>query len=192
MKILTGSENPVKIEAVREAFSHYFDDITVVGIPVQSNVGGQPFNDETFEGAHNRALLLRKMNAERSMNGQFFIGLEGGVLNCYSRWFVFGAVCIIDSTGRVGFGGSPLFEIPSRVSSRLADGTELGDIVDEITGDRNTKQKEGAIGLLSRGFMKRKDLYTSALVCALVPFLNADFFNDQDTEHTFEKPHGNG
>ena len=42
MKILTGSKNPVKVEAVREAFSHYFDDITVIGIPVQSNVAGQP------------------------------------------------------------------------------------------------------------------------------------------------------
>ena len=184
MKILTGSENPVKIEAVREAFSHYFDDITVVGIPVQSNVGRQPFNDETFEGAHNRALLLREINAERRMNGQFFIGLEGGVLKCYSRWFVLGAVCIIDSNGRVGFGGSPLFEIPAHISSRLTDGTELGDIIDEITGDRNTKQKEGAIGLFSRGVIKRKDLYTSAVICAVGPFLNADLFTEQNSTQT--------
>ena len=190
MKILTGSKNPVKVEAVREAFSHYFDDITVIGIPVQSNVAGQPFNEETFEGAHNRALSLRKINTERRMNGQFFIGLEGGVLNCYSRLFVFGAVCIVDFTGRVGFGGSPLFEIPSHVSSRLADGTELGDIIDEIMGDRNTKQKEGAIGLFSRGIIKRKDLYTSAVVCALVPFLNADLFTDRNNKHNSHVPHG--
>ena len=32
MKILTGSENPVKIEVGREAFSHYFADISVTGI----------------------------------------------------------------------------------------------------------------------------------------------------------------
>ena len=89
MKILTGSENQVKVEAVREAFSQYFDDITVVGIPVQSNVGGQPFNEEAFRGAHNRALSLRNISTERGMNGRFFVGLEGGVLNCYSRWFVF-------------------------------------------------------------------------------------------------------
>ena len=43
MKILTGSENPVKVEAVREAFSQYFDDMTVVGIPVQSEKLGTSY-----------------------------------------------------------------------------------------------------------------------------------------------------
>jgi len=37
MKILVGSQNPVKLEATREAFSAYFDTVEVTGIGVSSN-----------------------------------------------------------------------------------------------------------------------------------------------------------
>jgi len=39
MKILVGSRNPVRIGAVKGAFSKYFDEIGVVGITVDSTGG---------------------------------------------------------------------------------------------------------------------------------------------------------
>lgn len=176
MRILIGSENPVKVEATREAFSHYFDEIIVTGISVNSKVSNQPFNDVTFEGARNRALALRSIDSEQGLHGQFFVGLEGGIAEHFSRWFVFGAVCIIDSHDHVGFGTSPHLEIPHKLVSRLTAGVEFGDLIDEIVGEVDTKRKQGAIGLLTHGIMTRKDFYSFGLTCALVSFLNKGFF----------------
>lgn len=42
MKILVGSQNPVKIEAAKEAFSKYFKKVEVAGIKVDS-FGTSPY-----------------------------------------------------------------------------------------------------------------------------------------------------
>ena len=66
MKILVGSKNPVKIEAVEETFLKYFKKVEVIGIEVDSNVPNQPINEETFEGAENRALALKRINKTKN------------------------------------------------------------------------------------------------------------------------------
>ena len=38
MKVLVGSRNPVKVEAVREAFAKYFDPLEVIGLEVDPQV----------------------------------------------------------------------------------------------------------------------------------------------------------
>jgi len=65
MKILVGSKNPVKIKAVEEAFSKYFDNIVVEGINVNSGVSVQPVNNETYAGAQNRALKLKEITIKK-------------------------------------------------------------------------------------------------------------------------------
>jgi inosine/xanthosine triphosphatase len=176
MKVLVGSGNPVKVEAVREAFSKYFGEVEVVPLAVGSGVSGQPTNDETFEGARNRALRLRAIDGERGLGAEFFVGLEGGAVRRYSRWFALGAMCVMDRKGRTGFGLTPHFELPASVAAQLLGGTELGDVMDRITGEDNTKQKGGAIGFLSKGVMDRKSLYVHGLVAALVPFMNEGMY----------------
>jgi inosine/xanthosine triphosphatase len=176
MKILVGSRNPVKIEAVREAFSKYFEDVDVIGIKVSSKVSNQPINDATFEGAKNRAVDLKRISKEKNLGAKFFVGIEGGVIKEYSRWFAFGGICIIDDKGRIGFGTSPHFELPINVTKELLNGTELGDVMDRITGEHHTKQKGGAIGYFTRGILDRKNLYVQGLVVALIPFINEKLY----------------
>ena len=176
MKVLVGSRNPVKIEATKEAFSKFFDNIEVVGIEVDSKVSSQPINQETFEGAKNRAMELRKINKEKNLGAKFFVGIEGGIIKLYSRWFAFGAVCIMDEKGRIGFGTSPHFELPASIVKHLLERVELGKVMDRITGERNTKQKGGAIGFFTKNVMDRKSLYVSGLIVALIPFLNEGLF----------------
>ncbi len=176
MKILVGSKNPVKIEAVKIAFSKYFSEVEVMGLEVDSNVPVQPVNEETFRGAQNRAENLRMINRERSLDAQFFAGIEGGIQQIYSRWFAFGCMCIMDEMGRTGFGTSCHFELPEEVSKRLLNGEELGDVMDHITGDENTKQKQGAVGYFTKGGIDRKELYVQGLNMALIPFLNKELY----------------
>ena len=172
MKILVGSKNPVKIEAVEEAFLKYFKKVEVIGIEVDSKVPNQPINEETFKGAENRALELKRINKTKKLNAQFFIGLEGGIIELYSKWFNFGVVYIIDNEGKTGLGISPCFELPDRMVQELLNNAELGEIMGKMTKDRNIKKKGGAIGFFSKGRMKRKDLYVSGLITALIPFIN--------------------
>jgi len=176
MKILVGSKNPIKIKAVDEAFSIYFNDINVIGISVESDVPAQPINNQTFEGAKNRALELEKTNKEKKLEAQFFVGIEGGIQETYGKWFAFGCMCIIDNSRKTSFGTSAHFELPQSVTTRLLKGEELGFVMDEIMNDENTKQKGGAISFFTNGKMDRKELYIPGIISALVPFLHEDLY----------------
>lgn len=176
MKILIGSQNPVKIKAAQEAFSKYFDDVEVIARDVDSKVSDQPVGDQTFEGAENRVLELEKISKADKLEVDFFVGIEGGITRIYSKWFAFGAVCIIDKEEKKGFGISSHFELPKQVVEELLEGKELGQVMDEITGEENNKQKRGAVGFFTRGEVNRKMAYTQGLILALVPFLNKELY----------------
>ncbi len=179
MKILVGSKNPVKIASVQEALKNYFADVSVEGIEVDSGVSVQPVNDETFIGARNRALKLKELNDSQNLKADFFVGIEGGIARQFDKWFAFGCMCIIDSEGKIGFGLSPHFELPDFVVEKLLAGVELGEVMDGIMNQQNTKQKNGAIGFFTNGVMNRKELYIEGLKVALAPFLHKKmFFNE--------------
>lgn len=176
MKILVGSKNPVKISSVEEALANYFDNLEVVGIEVESGVSVQPINDETYAGAQNRALRLKELNKLQNLGADLFVGIEGGIAKQFGKWFAFGCMCLIDNNGRIGFGTSPHFELPPKVVEKLLQGTELGDVMDEIMNQQNTKQKHGAIGFFTNGVMNRKELYIEGLKVAVIPFLHKEIF----------------
>jgi len=176
VKILVGSQNRVKLKAAEEVFSQYFGAVEVIGVKVDSRVSSQPIAKETFEGAKNRALQLRKINDERSLDAKFFVGIEGGILKLFSRWFALSATCIMDDTGRIGHGTSPMFELPESIAQQLLDGSELGDVMDSLAGERGTKENQGAAGYFTKGVMDRKRIYVDGLIAALVPFLNEELY----------------
>jgi inosine/xanthosine triphosphatase len=170
MKILVGSENPVKLRAVKEAFQLYFKQIEVIGIKTTSGVSDQPINSETFKRAEKRANKLFILNGKKKLNAEFFVGIEGGISQIYNRWFAYGAMCIIDKEGNSSFGTSAHFELPASIIKQLLSGRELGHVMDNIMKEENTKQKGGAIAFFTEGKMDRKELYIPGLISALVPF----------------------
>lgn len=170
MKILVGSKNPVKLESVKEAFSLYFNSIKVIGLSVNSNVPDQPINEETYIGAQHRAAELQKINIAQSLNADFYVGIEGGIQKTFNKWFAFGCMCVKDKNGNTSFGTSAHFELPDTVTEQLLERKELGQVMDEIMHQNNTKQKGGAIGYFTNGRMNRKELYIPGLISALIPF----------------------
>jgi inosine/xanthosine triphosphatase len=180
MIVLVGSRNPVKVEAARAAFSQYFTEteLEVIGIEVSSGVSDQPLGDETFRGAENRALALKKRNDARNLNAHFFVGLEGGIMQVAQRWFAFGVVCIMDAMGRKAYGTPPFFELPRSVVDELLQGhaKELGEVMDTLIGEKKTKEKQGSVGYFTRGVMDRKAYYVAGVTVALIPFLNAELY----------------
>ena len=178
MKVLVGSKNPVKLQATEEAFSEYFDKVNVIGFKIPSNVPDQPFEDDTFKGAENRAIQLAKLNEIEKIKADYFVGIEGGVSKIYKKYFAFGGMCIINKKMKKSFGTSSHFELPDIFTEKLLQGIELGTVIDEYTQTHNTKQKSGAIGFFTKGKLDRKNLYIQGLTVALIPFLNEDLYFD--------------
>ncbi len=177
MKILVGSQNPVKIDAAREAFSRFFDNVEIVGINVPSGVPDQPVEEQVLEGAKNRAGALRRLNNEKNLGAGYFVGIEGGIAMLAGKWFSFGGMCVMDAKGNTGFGTSPLFELPEFIISELLKGVELGDVMDKLQNETNTKQKHGAIGFFTNGVMNRKELYVPGIITAMIPLVKSELFN---------------
>ncbi len=176
MLILVGSKNPVKIESVKEAFQNYFHDIEVRGIDVSSGVPDQPINNDTFLGAKNRADALYQLNNNSSLSADFMVGIEGGIMKIYDNWFSLGCICIINKDGKLSFGTSSHFPLPEQIVDELLKGIELGKVIDNLTNQSNSKQKNGAIGFLTKNVVTRRDLYTQGIITALILFLNPDLF----------------
>jgi len=55
-------------------------------------------------------------------------------------------------------------------------GLELGEADDLVFGQANSKQKNGAIGLLTNDVLNRTTLYEQAVIMALIPFKNPHLY----------------
>ena len=174
--VLIGSENKVKIESVRQSFSKFFKPVDVKGLRVDSGVSIQPFNEDTFTGAKNRAAHVKRINDEQSLDADFFVGIEGGVLQLHKRWFQFTVIYILDPQHKESFGTTGLYELPDWIVEKLLAGIELSDIIDELTQDSNTKEKQSASGFFTNGAVDRLQNYTQAVTFALIPFLQNNLY----------------
>lgn len=169
-KVVITSLNPAKKRAVESAFeavfgSQRFDFMT---IKVPSDVADQPMCDkETRRGAINRV-----KNAKRNQpNADYYVGLEAGIEgNSTFAWM------IIESATQRGESRSASLILPPLVLEKLVDANELGDVMDDVFGTENIKQKGGAISLLTHDRLTRSSVYHQALILALVPFTNPEYF----------------
>ncbi|PIN75658.1 inosine/xanthosine triphosphatase [Candidatus Woesearchaeota archaeon CG10_big_fil_rev_8_21_14_0_10_37_12] len=135
MKILVGSENPVKINCTKVAFEKFFENVEVLPFSVPSSVADQPKNEETFEGAKNRVDALKMINDKQNLNADFFVGIEGGITQLYGKWFVTGIMCIMNSSGKIGFGTAPWFELLEVMYKEIEAGLELGSVTNKYLGE---------------------------------------------------------
>lgn len=164
--VVVGSSNSVKVRAAQEAFERFFE-CEVKSVDVESGVSKQPFHEETFVGAKNRA-----MAAMRLIDSDFGVGIEGGITNLAGKGLAFAAVCVISKEKRQSIASSGMFPLPNEAIRLIKQGKELGEAMDILTGLKDTKRGPGAIGLLTKGVIDRTKLYRDAVIYALIPFIN--------------------
>lgn len=175
MKVVVASANPVKLEAVKVAFSQCFDDDFVFeGVSVPSGVSDQPVgSDETRQGALNRV-----QNAQKAMpDADFYVGLEGGVEWLGDELMVF-AWMVVRSGEKEGLARTGSFSLPPKIVSLIHEGYELGIADDMVFRRENSKQKNGAVGILTNDLVTRQSYYEQALILALIPFLNKELYGE--------------
>ncbi len=64
------------------------------------------------------------------------------------------------------------FMLPQEVANLVRSGIELGHADDQVFGRSNSKQTNGAVGLLTADLIDRQRYYEHAVILALVPFKN--------------------
>ncbi len=174
MNIAISSKNPVKIEAVISAFEKVFvdKDFNFLSSNIKSGVSDQPFgNSETIKGAMNRASKIAKLYPE----ADFCLGIEGGISTKNNELTAF-AWIVIKSNDKISKAKTSSFELPRVVGELLKKGYELGEADDIVFKKKNSKQKNGAVGLLTNNIVTRKDLYEQAIILALIPHINESLY----------------
>ena len=172
MKVLVGSENPVKIQSVQDGFLTFFDQVEVEGIHVDTGVAEQPVNDAVFEGAKHRAENIKRINDQQNLGATFFVGIEGGVFQLQERWFCLNVVYILDHHNRDSFATTGLYELPSAISEDLLIEKGLGRAMGELANDTYAAREHGTVGFLTNGKMDRFQNQVQGITLALIPFVN--------------------
>jgi inosine/xanthosine triphosphatase len=180
MNIAIGSTNPVKCNATRAVLTPLYPDAEFVAIDVPSGVASQPWGDvETRAGALNRA-----QSALAETGAALSVGLEGGVQETEFGLMTCAWCVMVDTNGRLGVGGNSCVLLPPVVADQLRQGVELGTAMDRLVNQRNTRQGNGAIGILTGTLETRQSAYEAILRLALAPFRNPAFYPDQTpSEH---------
>lgn len=153
MIIAVGSNNPAKVEAVRNCFTDKCYSVVPVDVP--SGVSNQPFSDEeTIEGAINRA-----KSSLLAGNANMGIGLEGGVVKtAYGLFLCNWGALVVEGEEPIIAGGARI-KLPAEISERLMNGEELGPVMDDYTKQNNVRHKEGAIGIFTKDAVSRSQMF---------------------------------
>jgi inosine/xanthosine triphosphatase len=170
MKIHIGSTNKAKVEAVSELLQEYphLKEAHVEGFKADSNVSDQPKTlDETIKGAMNRA--------RHSYNEcDYSIGLESGLMvvpNTKSGYMDV-CVCAIYDGEEFHLGLSSAWEFPDKkvMDIIIHEGLDMSQAINKagMTSNPNIGAAEGAIGLLTKGKVDRKEYTKQALRMALI------------------------
>ncbi|KPB05358.1 DUF84 family protein [Bacillus sp. CHD6a] len=159
MKVVVGSRNPAKYEAVQGAIRELEMEVETISLEVESGVSKQPMTDqETIEGALHRARgALKEIE-----DADFAIGLEGGVV-LGSTPSLEVMVCnwgaLVAKDGKEYIAGGARIPLPDTFKEEILAGKELGDIMDEYCQRKDIRKHEGALGIFTDGVVSRKEMF---------------------------------
>ncbi|MFN8446475.1 MAG: inosine/xanthosine triphosphatase [Caldilineaceae bacterium] len=171
-QIAVGSTNPVKLDAIRHVVDRLWPQVQFLPIEVESGVRAQPLSDEeAIQGALNRA-----RGALLQHPSDLGIGIEGNTVELAFGMFSTAWVAIVDRQGQVGLGSSGRFVLPETIAEAIRKGGELGPLMDQRTGESNVKQKQGAVGILTKGLLNRTEALEIGVICALSQFVASEYY----------------
>jgi len=155
----------------------------VIARRVESSVPSMPLTDwQLMQGAQERAFAVLESRKSRRLQADIYVGLEGGFhsVSIEGEWHTFlrGWAYATDGDERGAFGAAPSISVPPEIVKKVVEGRrELGVVIDEVTGGRDLRSKQGAWGVLSRDLVTRSMSFELALVAAFAPFYNPKFYS---------------
>lgn len=170
-----GTKNPGKIEGAKRAFERYFENIEIVGVSVDSEVGDEPLNEQIMEGAKNRVKNVKKYAEENKIDADFYVASEAGLSNAFGDWMDFNFAVVENKAGEQNIGSSAGFKIPEKYVKEVIE-KDLSVIMNRIFQATNLSQEDGGIGKLTHGEISRIDLTKQAFIMALIKFVNGEIW----------------
>ncbi len=169
--VQVGTDNPVKVRAVRRVLEDLFDRVRVRGVAVTTGVPEQPVDQQAAVGAMNRARAAITV-------ADFGVGIEAGLLwdASVGDYLDVQYCAVVDRGGRVTLGHGPGFEYPAPVIARVKAGKTVSQAMAELTGVRDIGAKFGAIGYLTERRMDRDTLTEAAVLMAMVPRIRRELY----------------
>lgn len=164
VRVRVGTNNPVKVRAVRKVLQGLRIRAAVRAVPVPRAVPEQPADRLVVEGAIRRATAAIG-------DGDFGVGIEAGLVrnDVADDHFDVQYCAIVDRTGRVTIGHGPGFVYPPAVIERVKAGATVGEAMSELAGVKDIGMKYGAIGYLTERRLDRDRLTEAAVLMAMVP-----------------------
>jgi len=118
MNIIIGSTSERKIKVAEKIAKQFFDEIVEIsGFPAKSNVPNTPYDNQTYDGARNRAIDCRK----NSGGADLYVGLESGLINRYGHMFEEAWACVIDNEDNEYYGYSSGLKVPDYIVEKMAE-----------------------------------------------------------------------
>lgn len=170
MKIKVGTKNKAKLDSVKDIIQEYshLADSEIEGLEVSSGIADQPRSlDETIDGAINRA-------KSAFADCDYSIGLESGWMAVpkTKSGYMDVCVCVIYDGKEFYLGLSSAWEFPNPSITNLIinEGLDTTQAINKagMTNNENIGSEEGAIGILTKGRMTRKEYTKQALRTALI------------------------
>lgn len=188
--IALGSDRAAKIMAVRASVARVaaidpdWANANVVARRVDTSVPSMPLTDwQLMQGAQERAFAVRQSLKNRRLEADIYVGLEGGFhsVSIAGEWHTFLRGWAYATDGERGaFGAAPSISVPNDIVKSVVEGRhELGTVIDEVTGGRDIRSKQGAWGVLSRDLVTRSMSFELALIAAFAPFYNSKMYVQQ-------------
>ncbi len=185
--IALGSDRAAKIMAVRASVARVaavdpsWNNANVVARRVETTVPAMPLTDwQLMQGAQERAFAVRDSLQSRRLEADIYVGLEGGFhsISIEGEWHTFLRGWAYATDGERGaFGAAPSISVPPTLVKNVVEGRrELGTVIDEVTGGRDIRSKQGAWGVLSRDLVTRSMSFELALIAAFAPFYNPKLY----------------
>lgn len=185
--IALGSDRAAKIMAVRASVARVaaidpaWNNANVVARRVETNVPSMPLTDwQLMQGAQERAFAVRDSLQSRRLEADIYVGLEGGFhsISIEGEWHTFLRGWAYATDGERGaFGAAPSITVPPHIVKNVVEGRrELGVVIDEVTGGKDIRSKQGAWGVLSRDLVTRSMSFEIALIAAFAPFYNPKLY----------------
>ncbi|MDO8582717.1 MAG: inosine/xanthosine triphosphatase [bacterium] len=181
MLIVVGSDNKIKVDAVRAAFkASYRCRFSLERLKAKSGVVRNPMDDVTcIVGARNRARYALDSNDAADLA----VGIESGLshIKCGNgkfMWFESTWVIVLDREEKEGIGSSGRIWVPDDIVAEIRhDDSGLGAVMDARVGREGTNRAEGYCGIATNGALSRLEATCGAVIFALGPFLNTDLFS---------------
>jgi non-canonical (house-cleaning) NTP pyrophosphatase len=161
-----------------------WSEISVVARQVTTTLPAMPTTDwQLMQGARERALAVRDSLKNRRLDADIYVGLEGGFhsISIEGEWHTFLRGWAYATNGGISaFGASPSISVPPAIVKGVIEGRrELGDVIDEVTGARDVRSRQGAWGVLSRDLVTRSMSFELALIAAFAPFYNGALYTEE-------------